>query len=219
MILLEVGIVDGQGEGDVDLRERYQGLCDGVLYAAETAEDMYRLGGIDNLLVPRLRETVERLRPLVDSADSRRDLAEDAARLIRLGHDYLELRRSLFGDMTWLGPEPPWRIFGKGPTALAVRARKTVIARDLPAYLLARATADADGRESWSFTILDRPAWANEPGRTWTVSLFGEPDSGERTLHAPPDIEERRTEYQELLYGFHALGITVRPGMLFQLDR
>ncbi|MET9882717.1 hypothetical protein ABZZ20_06050 [Streptomyces sp. NPDC006430] len=137
----------------MDLADRHQALARGALLVAETAEDAYQLGALDRFLKPWIRGRLHSLAGLLDSCDTRRQLAEDTRALAQTAAEYSELRDQLFSDVHHTRPEPPWRIVGQ--KTMAIRAQCGVLLRQ-PTFVLRRLDAGSDvpGAATWDFTVI-----------------------------------------------------------------
>jgi hypothetical protein len=80
----------------MNLTEEYQALVRGALLVAESAEDAYRLSGLDRSLKPSVRGRLESLRLLIDGCDTKRQLAEDTRALAQTAAEHSALREQLF---------------------------------------------------------------------------------------------------------------------------
>ncbi|MCY0921065.1 hypothetical protein OS965_23250 [Streptomyces sp. H27-G5] len=119
----------------------------------ESAEDAYRLGALDRFLKPWIRDRLHSLGGLLDSCDTRRQLAEDTRAFAEAAAKYSELRDELFSDVHHTRPEPFWRIVGQ--KKMAIRAQSGVLLRQ-PAFVLRRLDAGSDipGAATWDFTVI-----------------------------------------------------------------
>jgi acyl-CoA reductase-like NAD-dependent aldehyde dehydrogenase len=86
------------GANLMDLADRHQALRRGALLVAESAEDAYRLGALDRFLKPWVRGRLDSLGGLLDSCDTRRQLAEDVRGLAQTAAEYSHLRKQLFSE-------------------------------------------------------------------------------------------------------------------------
>jgi hypothetical protein len=202
----------------MDLAERYRNLARGALFVAESAEAAYRLGALDRFLKPWVREAVESLGGLLDSCDTMRQQAEDTREFARTAADYSALRDQLFSDVHHTGPEPPWRVVAQG--TMAIRAQPVVLLRQ-PTFVLRRLDAGSDlpGAETWDFTVIGNPSDPADEGTSFVVMV----STGGRAVGAPVqvsrELEGRRGWYQQLEYGFLALGITPFLTAIYDPDR
>jgi len=196
----------------VDLRSRWQALHEGALLVVETAEDAYPLGAFDAFLNPWVRERLASLKGMLDSCDTRRDLAEDTRAAARVAADYSRLREDLFSDLHHSGPEPGWRIAGAGAPQLAIRAQSAVLLLQ-PAFVLRRLSPgmDLSGAQNWEFTVLSQPFDPAKERDSFVVMVFDPSGGGSAPVQVSKELEDQRGWYQQLEYGFRALGL--RPQM------
>ncbi|WP_328376870.1 hypothetical protein OHB13_10380 [Streptomyces sp. NBC_00440] len=203
----------------MDLVAKHGALYQGALLVAESAEDAYRLGALDRFLKPWIRSRLDSLRYLLDSCDTRRQLAEDTRLLAQTAAEYSELREQLLSDIHHTRPEPPWRIVG-GRKDMAIRAQSTVLLRQ-PTFVLQRLASGADvpGAETWDFTVISRPSDTADQGRSFVVMATTEKQNGSVTAQVSRELEDERPWYQQLEYGFYALGITPFLTAIYDPDR
>ncbi|MET4642383.1 hypothetical protein ABID95_002110 [Streptomyces atratus] len=191
----------------MDLADRYQALARGALLVAESAEDAYRLGALDRFLKPWIRDRLHSLGGLLDSCDTRHQLAEEARRLAQSAVEYSELRDQLFSDVHHTRPEPPWRIVGQ--KTMAIRAQSGVLLRQ-PTFVLRRLDAGSDvpGAATWDFTVIANPSDSADEGTSFVVMVSTGDHTGGVPVQVSKELESERAWYQQLEYGFYALGIT-----------
>ncbi|MFD5931035.1 hypothetical protein [Streptomyces sp. NPDC060333] len=191
----------------MDLADRCQALARGGLLVAESAEDAYRLGALDRFLKPWIRDRLHSLNGLLDSCDTRRELALDTRALARTAATYSELREELFSDIHHTRPEPPWRIVRQ--RTMAIRAQSAVLLGQ-PTFVLRRLDAGSDipGAATWDFTVIANPSDSADEGTTFVVMVSTGDHTGAVPVQVSEELENERAWYQQLDYGFHALGIT-----------
>ncbi|QMU71154.1 hypothetical protein [Streptacidiphilus sp. P02-A3a] len=196
----------------MDLRGSWQALQDGALLVVETAESAYRLGALDAQLKPWVRDRLTDLRGLLDSCDTQRQLAEDSRAVAQAVADYSKLREELFSDLHHFGPEPGWRVLGAGARQLAIRAQSVVLLPQ-PTFVLRRLSPgmDLSGAQNWEFTVLSHPSDPAKPVDSFVAMVFEATGSGMRPVQVSKELEDQRAWYQQLEYGFRALGM--RPDM------
>ncbi|KUM99195.1 hypothetical protein AQI95_39840 [Streptomyces yokosukanensis] len=202
----------------MDLKEGYQALVRGAMLVAESAEDAYRLGALDRFLKPWVRGRLHSLGGLLDSCDTRRQLAEDTRVLAQTAAEYSELRNQLFSDVHHTRPEPPWRVVGQ--RTMAIRAQSGVLLRQ-PTYILRRLDADSDvpGAATWDFTVIDNPSDPADEGTSFVVMVSTSDQPGGVPVQVSKELEGERAWYQQLEYGFYALGITPFLTAIYGPDR
>ncbi|WP_198535949.1 hypothetical protein [Pseudofrankia saprophytica] len=199
----------------MDLAERYQALMHGATLVAESAEDAYRLGALDGFLKPWIRSRFDRLAGVFASCDTSRELAADSRGVARAAADYSELREQLFSDLHHARPEPPWRVVER--RAFAIRVQSVVLLRQ-PTFVLRdlHSGQDVPGAAAWEFSALSRPSDPADTGKSFVVMV----STGDQRFGVPVqvsrELERERTWYQQLEYGFYALGIT--PSLLALQD-
>ncbi|MFE1953266.1 hypothetical protein ACFW9D_22690 [Streptomyces sp. NPDC059524] len=202
----------------MDLAARYQALAHGALLVAESAEDAYRLGGLDRFLKPWVRGRLHSLAGRLDSCDNRRELAADTRALAQTAAEYSQLRDHLFSDVHHTGPEPPWRIVGH--QAMAIRAQSGVLLRQ-PTFVLRRLDAGSDvpGAATWDFTVIANPSDPADEGTSFVVMVSTGDHPGGVPVQVSKELERQRAWYQQLEYGFYALGITPLLTAIYDPDR
>jgi len=192
----------------MDLTARYQALSRGALLVAESAEDAFHLGALDRFLKPWVRGRLDSLGRLLDSCDTARQLAEDTRAFARTAAEYSELLEQLFSDVHHTGPEPPWRIVGR--RTMAIRAQSRVLLEQ-PSFVLRQLNAGSDvpGAAIWDFTVIANPSDPADEGRTFVVMVSTSDPNGEVLVpvQVSKELESERAWYQQLAYGFYALGI------------
>jgi hypothetical protein len=196
----------------------YQALARAALIVVESAEDAYRLGALDRVLKPWIRDRVQSLVGLLDSCDTARELAEDTRSFARTAADYSELRERLFSDAHHVGPEPPWRVVARG--TLTVRVLSGVLLPQ-PTFVLRRhdAGSNVPGAATWQFTVLANPSDPADEGTSFVVMVAtGEQDGG-LLVQTSKELENQRAWYQQLDYGLRALGIRPILTALYDPDR
>ncbi|MFE2865382.1 hypothetical protein [Embleya sp. NPDC059259] len=208
----------------MDLATRYQGLYEAALFTAECAEDAYPLGALDAPLRSWIRRELAPRAHSLAYCDNRLDVATAVEGLAAIAPGYAELRRDLFGDLHHLGrPVPIWRAVG---AHLAVLAPLQVW-RQPPAYALSlRDAGTAPGDvQSWDFTVFPRSGDPRHPGTVHPVMLFPDTDPTSRpgpvprTAQVTGELEDQRVHYEQLTYGFQALGRQVHFAALSDPDR
>lgn len=125
----------------MDLADRYQALARGALLVAESAEDAYRLGALERSLKPWIQDRLHSLGDLLESCDTRRQLAEGTRAFAQSAANYSELRDQTFSDVHHTRPEPPWRIVGQ--KTMAIRAQSRVLLRQ-PTFVPRRLDVGSD---------------------------------------------------------------------------
>lgn len=202
----------------MDLADRYKALVVGALLVAESAEDVYGLGALDRFLKPWVRDRLDSLGRLIDSCDTRRQLAEDTRALAQTAAEYSELRNQLFSDVHHTRPEPPWRVVGRG--TMAIRAQSKVLLRQ-PTFVMRRLDAGSDvpGAETWDFTVIDNPSDPADEGTSFVVMVSTSEQIGGAPAQVSKELESERGWYQQLEYGFRALGITPFLTAIYDPDR
>ncbi|MBB1242909.1 hypothetical protein GL263_04915 [Streptomyces durbertensis] len=200
------------------LVEKYQALARGALLVAESAEDAYRLAALERFLKPWVRDRIHSLAGLIDSCDTRRQLAADTRALVQTAAEYSELRNQLFSDVHHTRPEPPWRIVGQ--KTMAVRAQSGVLLRQ-PTFVLRRLDAGSDvpGAETWDFTVIGNPSDPADEGRSFVIMVATGDHTGGVPVQVSKELENERAWYQQLEYGFFALGITPFLTAVYDPDR
>jgi hypothetical protein len=200
------------------LADRYQALACGAQLVAESAEDAYRLGALDRFLKPWIRGRLRSLSGLLDSCDTRRQLAQDTRAFARTVAEYSELRDQLFSDIHHTRPEPPWRIVEQ--RTMAVRAQSGVLLRQ-PTFVLRRLDTGSDvpGAATWDFTVIDNPSDSADEGRSFVVMVSTSDHIGGVPVQVSKELERERAWYQQLEYGFYALGITPSLSAIYDPDR
>ncbi|THA33495.1 hypothetical protein [Streptomyces sp. A1547] len=191
----------------MDLADRYRALAGGALLVAESAEDAYRLGALDRFLKPWVRGRLHSLAGLLDSCDTRGQLAEDTRALAQTAAEYSELRDQLFSDVHHTRPEPPWRIVGQ--KTMAIRAQSGVLLRQ-PTFVLRRLDAGSDVPDAatWDFTVIANPSDPADEGTSFVVMVSTGDHTGGVPVQVSEELESERAWYQQLEYGLYALGIT-----------
>ncbi|MFI5688604.1 hypothetical protein [Streptomyces sp. NPDC051636] len=202
----------------MDLVDRYQALYRGALLVAESADDAYRLDALERFLKPWVRGRLDRLRGLLESCDNRRELAEDTRRLASTAAEYSRLRDALFSDVHHTGPEPPWRIVEA--EAFAIRAQSGVLLEQ-PTFVLQRlaAVSDVPGAATWEFTVIGNPSDPGDMGSSFVVMVSTEDHPGGVPVQVAKELESNRSWYQQLEYGFYALGIKPFLPAIYDPDR
>ncbi|NWF28798.1 hypothetical protein HW130_21475 [Streptomyces sp. PKU-EA00015] len=200
------------------LVDRYKALCRGALLVAESAEDAYRLGALDRFLKPWVRGRLDSLGALLQSCDTRHELAEDTRRLARTASEYSQLRSELFSDVHHTGPEPPWRIVDAG--VLAIRAQSGVLLKQ-PTFVLQRlaAVSEVPGAATWEFTVVDNPSDPSDMGTSFVVMVSTGDHKGGVPVQVAKELEDNRAWYQQLEYGFFALDIRPFLPAIYDPDR
>ncbi|MFD5555133.1 hypothetical protein ACFWIA_15010 [Streptomyces sp. NPDC127068] len=188
------------------------------MLVAEAAEDAYRLGGLDRFLEPWIRSRLDSLRGLLASCDTRRQLAEDVRALAGAAAAYSELRNQLFSDLHHTQPEPTWRILRHQD--MAIRAQSTVLDRQ-PTFVLRQLDAGANvlGAETWDFTVLTSPSDPADQGTSFIVMADSQEKHDRITVQVAKELESERSWYQQLEYGFYALGATPFLTAIYDPDR
>ncbi|MFD6425323.1 hypothetical protein [Streptomyces sp. NPDC060198] len=201
----------------MDLTDRYQALARGALLVAESAEDAYRLGALDRFLKPWVRDGLHSLSGLLDSCDTSRQLAEDTRALAHTAARYSELREQLFSDVCHTRPEPPWRLVG---TTMAIRAQSGVLLPQ-PTFVLRRLAdgSDVPGAATWDFTVIANPSDPADEGTSFVVMVSTGDHAGGAPVQVSKELERQRAWYQQLEYGFYALGITPFLTAIYDPDR
>jgi hypothetical protein len=204
----------------MDLVDRYQALARGALLVAESAEDAYGLRGLDRFLKPWLRNRLHWLGGGLDSCDTKRDLAQDTRAFARTVAEYSALREQLFSDVHHTGPEPPWRVVER--RAMAVRAQSGVLLRQ-PTFVLRRLDAGSGSgvlaAATWDFTVVGNPSDPADEGTSFVVMVSTNDHTGRVPVQVSKELESERAWYQQLEYGFHALGITPFLTAIYDPDR
>ncbi|MFE9469433.1 hypothetical protein ACFYNW_38685 [Streptomyces virginiae] len=202
----------------MDLADRYRALVDGALLVVESAEDAYKLGGVDRFLKPWVRGRLDLLGGLIHSCDTARQLAEDTRAVARAAADYSDLREQLFSDAHHTRPEPPWRIVGQ--KTMAIRAQSGVLFRQ-PTFVLRRLDngANVPGGATWDFTVISKPSDPADEGTSFVVMVSTSDNKGPVPVQVSKELETERAWYQQLQYGFYALGITPFLTGIYDPDR
>jgi hypothetical protein len=202
----------------MDLAAKQAALYQGALLVMEAAEDAYRLGGLSRFLEPWIREKLASHRSLLARGDTRRQLAEDVRALAGAAAEYSALRERLFSDLHHTQPEPPWRILRRQD--MAIRAQSVVLDRQ-PSFVLRRLDAGANipGAATWDFTVLTRPSDPADRGTSFIVMADGQENNGRITVQVAKELEAERAWYQQLEYGFHALGARPFLTAVYDPDR
>ncbi|MFE4869450.1 hypothetical protein [Streptomyces sp. NPDC056682] len=202
----------------MDLAAKHAALCQGTLLVAEAAEDAYRLGGLDRILNPWIRDRLGSLRHLLDSCDTQRQLAADTRALASAATEYSELRDQLFSDLHHTRPEPPWRTTRRKD--IAIRAQSRVLYRQ-PTFVLRRLDGGTNipGAETWDFTVLTNPSDPADQGTSFVVMADSQKKSGSITVQVAKELESERAWYQQLEYGFYSLGATPFLTAIYDPDR
>ncbi|MCX4666538.1 hypothetical protein OG453_07620 [Streptomyces sp. NBC_01381] len=202
----------------MDLAAKHAALYQGTLLVAEAAEDAYRLGGLDRFLNPWIRDRLDSLRLLLDSCDTQRQLAGDTRALASAAAEYSEMRDQLFSDLHHTRPEPPWRTMRRKD--MAIRAQSRVLHRQ-PTFILRRLDAGANvpGAETWDFTVLTNPSDRADQGTSFVVMADSQTKNGRITVQVSKELESERPWYQQLEYGFYALGATPFLTAIYDPDR
>ncbi|GCD94799.1 hypothetical protein [Embleya hyalina] len=228
----------------MELAARYRGLYEAGLFTAECAEDAYPLGALDPVLRASIRRELGARESSIDYCDSRMDVAAAVEGLAAIAPRYAELRRELFSDRHHVGrPASRWRVVSPDLAVLA----PLQVWRQPPAYaLLLRDPGTATGgAQSWDFIVYPRSGDPRVPGTTYTTMVFPEasstpgstagpagpasgavpgstPGSGAAwlpgTVQVTRQLEEQREHYEQLTYGFAALGRRVRFAALDDPD-
>jgi hypothetical protein len=200
------------------IMDKYKALCTGALLVAESAEDAYRLGALDRLLRPWIRGRIASLESLLSSCDTHREPAEDTRRLASTAADYSTLRRELFSDVHHTRPEPPWRVVQRG--AFGIRAQSGVLLRQ-PTFVLQRlaAASDVPGAALWDFTVIDNPSDPSDLGTSHVVMVSTADARSGVPVQVAKELEDNRGWYQQLEYGFYALGIKPFLTAIYDPDR
>jgi hypothetical protein len=202
----------------MDRADRYEALARGALFVAESAEDAYRLGALDSFLKPWIRDRLRSLGSLLDSCDTSRQLAEDTRAFAQTVATYSELRNQLFSDVHHTRPEPPWRIVGRN--TMAIRAQSGVLLRQ-PTFVLRRLDVGSDilGGATWDFTVIANPSDPADKGTSFVVMASAGGDAGRVPVQVSKELEDERAWYQQVEYGFRALGITPELAAIHDPDR
>lgn len=170
--------------------DRYAEGHRGALFTVTTAEEAWKLGGLERFLTPAVREQLSSLQDLRYSCDNNMQLAHDALAMSRVAADYSELRRALFCDSTQHAEEPPWRVCQRNSLAMRIRPRlhrcakaALVLSRDRR-HVLTQA-------ESWTFTTLANSHDPKDEGTAYPVTLYPFPKGDDQVkdeylLDAPP---------------------------------
>jgi hypothetical protein len=187
----------------MDLAKRYSRLADAILFQIETAEAATKLGQLDSLLHPWVRDEIESRRLSLGGCDSARDLEAAVSGLVQIGHEYATLLRELFVDLLNYAPEPPWRVVdSRYQPQFAVRAQPTFLA-DRPTYALRRTGPAADGVENWEFSVIEGAA--RPVAHRVALRLPGPLPTAE----VPPALWAGKENCLQLYYGFRAVGRSV----------
>lgn len=127
--------------------------------------------------------------------------------LARTAATYSELREELFSDIHHTRPEPPWRIVRQ--RTMAIRAQSAVLLGQ-PTFVLRRLDAGSDipGAATWDFTVIANPSDSADEDTTFVVMVSTGDHTGAVPVQVSEELENERAWYQQLEYGFHALGIT-----------
>jgi hypothetical protein len=202
----------------MDLTDSYQALARGALLVAESAENAYRLGALDRFLKPWVRGELDDRRRLLDSCDTHRQVAGDTRALARIAAEYSELREQLFSDVHHTRPEPPWRIVDR--RTMAIRAQSRVLLPQ-PTFALRRLDAGSNvpGAETWDFTVIANPSDPAEEGTSFVVMVSTGDSHGELPVQVSKELENERAWYQQLEYGFYALGLRPLLTAIYDPDR
>ncbi|MFI1581787.1 hypothetical protein [Embleya sp. NPDC020630] len=201
----------------MDLGARYRGLYEAGLFIAESAEDAYPLGALDAVLHASIRSELGARENSIDHCDSRMDVADAAEGLAAIAPPYAKLRRELFSDLHHVGrPAARWRAVSRN---LAVLAPLQVWRRP-PAYalLLRDPGVATGGAESWDFIVYPRASDPRVPGTTYTAMVFPDAASTPGTVQVTRQLEEQHEHYEQLTYGFTALGRLVQFAALNHPD-
>ncbi|MFE5330755.1 hypothetical protein ACFRCG_30645 [Embleya sp. NPDC056575] len=231
----------------MELRALYRGLFEAGLFTAECAEDAYPLGALDAVLHASIRSELGARENSIDHCDSRMDVAAAVEGLAAIAPRYAELRRQLFSDLHHVGlPASRWRVVSFDLAVLAplqVWRRPPAYA-----LLLRDPGVATGGAQSWDFIVYPRASDPRVPGTTYTVMVFPEaastpgsagpagtppgpasgaapgstPDAGAArrpgTVQVTRQLEEQHEHYEQLTYGFAALGRQVRFAALNHPD-
>ncbi|MFE0464348.1 hypothetical protein ACFW1A_34345 [Kitasatospora sp. NPDC058965] len=202
----------------MSLVERHRALSRGALLVAESAEDAYRLGGLDRFLKPWIRGRLDALAGLLDSCDTSRQLAEDTRSLAQAPVEYSKLREELFSDLHHTRPEPPWRVVERG--TMAIRAQSSVLLAQ-PTFVLRRLDTGSDvpGAATWDFTVLARPSDPADEGTAFVAMAATGGEGGRLPVQVGKELEDERAWYQQLEYGFFALGLSPFLTAIYDPDR
>jgi hypothetical protein len=202
----------------MDLTDSYQALARGALLVAESAENAYRLGALDRFLKPWVRAELDHRRGLLDSCDTDRQVAGDTRALARTATEYSELREQLFSDAHHTRPEPPWRIVDR--RTMAIRAQSGVLLSQ-PTYVLRRLDAGSNvpGAETWDFTVIANPSDPGDEGTSFVVAVSTSENDGLSPVQVSKELEDERAWYQQLEYGFYALGLRPSLAAIYDPDR
>ncbi|MFF2650278.1 hypothetical protein [Streptomyces sp. NPDC058045] len=202
----------------MDLGDGYRALARGALLVAESAEDAYRLGALERFLKPWVRGRVNSLAFLIDSCDTTRQLAQDTRALAHTAAEYSQLRNQLFSDVHHTGPEPPWRIVEQG--TMAIRAQSGILLRQ-PTFVLRRLDAGSNvpGAATWDFTVIANTSNPADEGTSFVVMVSTGDHTGSVPVQVSKELENERAWYQQLAYGFHALGVTPFLTAIYDPDR
>lgn len=182
------------------LEAQYGRLKEAILSVIEVSESAWRLGPLDEFLIPWARDELLHMSSSLSWSDSTLDLELIYTGVARHGVHYAELRRQLFSDLNQCGPEPVWRRVGAPfEQKFAVRAQSHVY-QQRPSYLLRRKSFD-----SWDLVVITR-AEAN----TYPVYVTSEADKPNVLHIQAPDLYDRhlqrRDAYEQLDHGFRCLG-------------
>jgi hypothetical protein len=185
----------------------------GALVVVEAAEGAFGLRALDRFLKPWVRGRLDALTSLLEHGDTRRQFATDTRAIAQTVFDYSVLREHLFSDVHHLGPEPPWRVVERG--ALAIRAQSGVLLRQ-PTFVLRRLDAGSGviDAETWDFTVIANPSDGADVGRSFVVMV-----SAEDRVQVSKELDDERGWYQQVGYGFRALGRSPSMAALYDPDR
>jgi hypothetical protein len=192
----------------MQFRDERSALREGALLVVRTPETAYDLGTLDSVLKPWIRRRLDVLADLTHASDTLREVAEDTRRVARVAADYSLLREQLRSDLNDSGPEPPWRVME--PHTMAIRAQSRVRLAQ-PTFVLQRVTpkAASGNGSDWEFTVI--PA-TPDPGGLHGIFALRMPGGSHGAafipVHTPPALVSQPASYQQLEYGFRALGIT-----------
>ena len=82
-----------------------------------------------------------------------------------------------------------------------------------PAFVLRRLSPgmDLSGAQNWEFTVLSQPFDPAKERDSFVVMVFDPSGGGSAPVQVSKELEDQRGWYQQLEYGFRALGL--RPQM------